>query len=64
LLDGAACDGLADGDYEEDGDVDLDDFEALPACLDGVDQLPLPATGRCHLNCLNASTSTRMKTWT
>lgn len=35
--------GAAPGDYDDDGDVDLDDYAALSECLFGPDVVPAPA---------------------
>jgi hypothetical protein len=44
----------ADGDFDRDRDVDLDDHARLAECLSGVEVQPRPASGGCFLECLNA----------
>jgi hypothetical protein len=46
-----------EGDFDDDGDVDLDDLAALVACHDGPGRVPQPndpATTTCEVECLNA----------
>ncbi len=45
------------GDFDDDNDVDLDDFVAFAECLDGPNSIPDPndpAVTTCEVECLNA----------
>lgn len=45
----------ADGDFEEDQDVDLEDHAALVDCRHGPDTVPAPmAATNCEVDCINA----------
>jgi hypothetical protein len=47
----------ADGDFDEDADIDNDDFAALAACLQGPNETPIPGdpqVGTCEVECVNA----------
>jgi hypothetical protein len=46
-----------EGDFDDDGDRDLDDVAALAACLDGPGRIPQPndpAITTCEVECMNA----------
>ncbi len=45
------------GDFDDDGDVDLDDYEAFAVCENGPGMLPMPddpGVTTCVVDCLNA----------
>ena len=46
------CDTIVDGDFEDDGDGDLDDYMALADFLAGPDEPPTPAAPECVDACL------------
>ena len=48
------CDAIGGGDFDIDGDVDLDDFAALFDCLAGPDTAPTPTAPECAQTCLDA----------
>ena len=48
------CEGIGGGDFESDGDRDLDDFEAFVDCLNGPDAPPDPVDPHCVSACLVA----------
>ena len=46
------CDTMEGGDFDADGDVDLDDYAALADCLAGPDEVPSPSATECVDACL------------
>ena len=48
------CDAIAGGDFDADGDVDLDDFAVLADCLGGPELPPVPGAPECVDACLGA----------
>ena len=48
------CDAMTGGDFDADGDVDLDDYSALVDCLAGPDEAPSPPASECAAACLAA----------
>ena len=48
------CDTIGGGDFDVDGDVDLDDYTALADCLAGPDETPTPSAAECVDACLAA----------
>jgi hypothetical protein len=48
------CDTMAGGDFDADGDVDLDDYPGFAACLGGPLTLPSPPVPACVQACLDA----------
>ena len=48
------CENLAGGDFDVDGDVDLDDFAKFLDCFAGPNALPDPVSPDCLDTCLNA----------
>ena len=48
------CDTIGDGDFDVDGDVDLDDYAAFADCLAGPDETPTPSAAECVDACLAA----------
>jgi len=48
------CEAIAAGDFDVDGDVDVDDFMGLADCLAGPGVAPAPATPACVQACLDA----------
>lgn len=49
-----ACESMAEGDYDADGDVDIDDHFHLFECLQGPGVPPEPADAMCVRACLSA----------
>ncbi|MCP4248018.1 MAG: hypothetical protein GY778_13300 [bacterium] len=49
-----ACEVIAAGDFDADGDADLDDLAALGDCLTGPDAVPAPAQPGCVDACRRA----------
>ena len=45
------CEPIGDGDFDVDGDLDLDDYAVLVDCLDGAGSLPVPADPDCIAAC-------------
>lgn len=48
------CDAIAGGDFDVDGDVDLDDYATFADCLAGPDESPSPSVAECADACLAA----------
>ena len=48
------CDTMEGGDFDADGDVDLDDYAALADCLAGPNEIPSPSATECVDACLAA----------
>ena len=48
------CESIADGDFEVDGDLDLDDFQAFAECFNGPAVSPAPTPPECAALCLAA----------
>ena len=48
------CDVVVNGDYDADGDVDLNDYLFFFECADGPDQPPGPPVSDCAAVCLRA----------
>ncbi len=46
------CDAIVPGDFNSDGEVDLDDFRGFPQCLGGPWQMPYPPAPECVLPCV------------
>ncbi|MCP4248017.1 MAG: hypothetical protein GY778_13295 [bacterium] len=49
-----ACEAIESGDYDADGDADLDDYEAFDACRSAPDVAPSPSQLGCVNACLRA----------
>ena len=48
------CDAIEAGDFDGDGDVDLDDFEDFTECMAGPETAPDPTISGCADACLDA----------
>ena len=48
------CEGIGAGDYDADGDVDLDDFADFASCANGPGALPVHPAAECIQACLMA----------
>jgi hypothetical protein len=49
-----ACDDISGGDFDAEGDVDVDDYAALAACMAGPAEDPTPPAAECVDACLSA----------
>jgi len=48
------CDSISGGDFDADGDVDLDDYSAFAECMAGPEIPPTPPAAECSEACLDA----------
>ncbi|MCK4658699.1 MAG: hypothetical protein KAV82_04180 [Phycisphaerae bacterium] len=48
------CETIGGGDFDNDGDIDLDDFCAFADCMAGPGMPPAPALPDCVTACLDA----------